>query len=265
MNFIALYPTGMTSETTLSRIYAITYEVKPTIWDFLENGQQPCFHDFTGSMSLILERSVGWVNVDVGLFETMKTVKDKHRGDYGSLDLCCCWPFGRPSLALARIYHRMSVWDLPELVLTPRLMKSICRQTLQQSKKVSDQFSLSDQIIMCYLKIKYRMKRFGLDHRMISGSCLLKDLLLCQLLTGQIILERRHKRIVQEACLKRCVKVLRKGEQEAREMEKEKERMLLGLPLRPELFWTDERFLVNWLSTKWTKDWPTLEESFRVN
>ncbi|AII79356.1 nonstructural protein [Khasan virus] len=261
MNTIAIYPAGIVSETYLKKMFLIAYETRDTIWDFLEQGLQPCYIDLTGETTLINDLSSGWLSADCTLFEIFQNATDSEFRSYSALPTACSWPFGRPSLALGRIYKRITVWDHPELVLTPDLVKSFCRQVLRQSKRQSNDMPLSDQIILCYQKIKFRMIRFGLDYHLISGKCLMKDLFLCQLLTAQCILVRQRLKCEQRF----AVIVKERQRKETQEtlslIERERERMALGLPLDVSLFIGNPDFLRCWLDTKWTKDWPTIQES----
>lgn len=242
-------------------LYLIAYESKDTIWDFLDYGLQPCYHDLTGDVTLVGDLSSGWLQADDTLFEIMKNASDQEFRSYSAMPSACSWPFGRPSLALARLYKRITLWDSPELVLTPRLMKSICRQTLQQSKKASDEMPLSDQIIQCYLKIKYRMIRCKLDYHLISGRCLLKDLFLCQLLTCGVLLSRLRRKAVLSWRRVEKQKQKEKTRQAVQLILEEQDRMARGLPLKPELFLGDDHFLSCWLDVSWGADWPPLTAS----
>ncbi|AWW17498.1 non-structural protein [Kaisodi virus] len=258
MNTVAIYPTGILSPSSLTGIYLIVYVSKKTIWDFLDNGLQPCYHDLTGDVTLVEDLSSGWLQADCTLFEIMKNASDQEFRSYSALPAACSWPFGRPSLALARLYKRITTWDSPEVVLTPKLMKSVCRQALQQSKKVSEEMSLSDQIIQCYLKIKFRMIRCKLDYHLISGRCLLKDLFLCQLLTCGVHLAKLESKAIMRWRRVKRLKEKERTEQVIRLIQEERERTLRDLPLRPELFLGDEQFLRCWLDVSWGADWPTL-------
>lgn len=255
MSEVVVYPFRKTYRTSLSGVYMVVYETHDTIWDFLDNGLQPYLIDLTGNSTMFRISSYGWFDVDPVLYNWMRDATDEDLHTQRALQDICSWPFGRPSLALARLVKRVSCWDWPEVVFSEKLVKSICRQVLGQSKKCSDALPLCDQITYCYLKIKHRMKRFDLDYRKISGVCLIKDLFLCQLLTAEALHQKATLRC-QNRWVKQFTMMKRKLErEEAEEKQRQVEKAQSGW-LDLDSLLKDPDFLRCWLDTTWQADWP---------
>ncbi|BCT55143.1 nonstructural protein [Toyo virus] len=257
MSEVVIIPTRKSFRTGLSRIYTVVYETHDTIWDFLENGLQPYLVDLTGTTSMCRITSYGWFDVDPLLYGWTRNASGDDLRTQLALQNICSWPFGRPSLALARLVKRVNDWDWPAAVFTEKVVKSVCRQVLGQSKKVSDSVPLCDQIIYCYLKIKSRMKRFGLDYRKISGLCLVKDLYLCQLLSAEALLQKASLRC-QNRWTKQFVFMRRRMEKEEEEKAKKEIELALSGRLNLDELLKDLNFRQCWLDTTWGADWPPL-------
>nr|WFD55796.1 MAG: nonstructural protein [Qingdao tick uukuvirus] len=255
MSEVIVYPFRKSYRSGLSGLYTIVYETHDTIWDFLDSGLQPYLIDLTGNSTMVRIASYGWFDVDPVIYNWMKDATDDDLRTQKALQDICSWPFGRPSLALARLVKRVTYWDWPEVVFSERLVKSICRQVLGQSKKCSDALPLCDQIIYCYLKIKSRMLRFGLDYRKISGVCLIKDLFLCQLLSAEALFKKATLRC-QNRWAKQFTLLRRKLEKEEADEQKRRTEMAKSGILDLEELLKDPDFLRCWLDTTWQADWP---------